>query len=176
MSVSEDWDEAVAQVAGASTPASSPALVLLYRLACDEARHALRRSPDGVREQVEDIVHKLLFEKLEAILKADNPRSYFTTAVRHAAFDLQRKDRRLMFDEGRASDHLPARGSEPDEVVIARAEAERALALLSPREQEIFSAIAEGEDRDDIAAVLGTTRANIDQIVSRARRRLAGGS
>lgn len=175
MSAKEDWQDAIAQIAEGANPASSPDLPRLYRLACDEARHALRRFPEGVRVQVDDLVHDLLFEKLASILGATNPRAFFVTAVRNAAIDLQRRERRFVEDGERSMDREPARDRGAEEVVAARAEAARVLALLSPREREIFSAIAAGEDRDEVAVVLGTTRSNIDQLVSRARRRLAGG-
>jgi DNA-directed RNA polymerase specialized sigma24 family protein len=56
-------------------------------------------------------------------------------------------------------------------VLDARAE----LLRLSPRDRAIVVAAALGEEREDIARNLGTSRANVDQIVSRARKRLSGG-
>jgi DNA-binding NarL/FixJ family response regulator len=46
------------------------------------------------------------------------------------------------------------------------------LATLTPREREVVLAVASGERPEDLAAQLKTSRANIDQIVSRARRSL----
>jgi DNA-binding NarL/FixJ family response regulator len=45
---------------------------------------------------------------------------------------------------------------------------------MAPREREIVVAVAMGEDREELARSYNTSRANIDQIVSRARRRLHG--
>ena len=48
----------------------------------------------------------------------------------------------------------------------------RALARsLSPREQQVFLGLMDGEDRDALARRLSTSRANIDQIVHRTRSR-----
>ena len=59
-----------------------------------------------------------------------------------------------------------------DDAASARQEAERVVVTLSDRERQVFAALAAGEERDDIARALGTSRANIDQIVSRTRKRL----
>lgn len=172
MSSSAEWREVVELIAGAPIPARSPELAHLYRIACEEGRHALRRFPQDLRAQVDDLVHDILFDKLGAILGATNPRGLFIITVRNAAIDLQRRQGRVDLDDGTTAERSRSPARSADQVVDARREAERVAALLSPREQQIFAAIADGEDRDDIAAALGTSRANIDQLVSRARRRL----
>lgn len=146
----------------------------LYRLACEEGRRALRRFPDRVRAEVEDLVHDILFDKLGVILGAASPRAMFITVIRNAAIDLQRREARARPDDDTDVEHVNSLANGADQVVAARLEVERVTALLTPRERQVFAAIASGEDRDDIAEALGTSRANIDQLVSRARRRLAG--
>jgi RNA polymerase sigma factor (sigma-70 family) len=177
MATSDEWREVAEQIADASVPERSPALPRLYRFAVEEARFALKSFPAAVREQVDDLVHDKLHEKLRSIVDAANPRAFFVTAIRNAAIDLLRRQRKLAPQEELdaappANDAVPA----PDETASLRIEAMRVLATLDDRERQIFGAIAAGEDRDDIAAALGTSRANIDQIVSRARRRMGGGS
>lgn len=177
MSIREEWLEVVAEVAAARVRSRSPALARLYRVAVAEARAALQSFSADIHGQADDLVHDLLHEKLDAILEARNPRGLFITAIRNAAIDLQRRDKRLARGEDavtalEASDEALAL----DDAASARQEAERLTATLSARERQVFAALAAGEERDDIAGALGTTRANIDQIVSRTRKRLGGAS
>lgn len=177
MATSDEWREVVEQIADAAVPERSPALPRLYRFAVEEARLALRSFPASVREQVDDLVHDKLHEKLRSIVDAASPRAFFVTAIRHAAIDLVRRQKRLAPQD--ELDEAPSANDAalaPDEAASVRIEAVRVLATLNVRERQIFGAIAAGEDRDDIAAALYTSRANIDQIVSRTRRRMGGGS
>jgi RNA polymerase sigma factor (sigma-70 family) len=120
-------------------------------------------------------VHDLLHEELDAILEAHNPRAYFLTAIRNAGIDLQRRNKRLVRGE-EAAPSLDRTDESPlaEEVLAVRQEAERLSATLSSKERQVFAAIAAGEEREDIARAMGTSRANIDQIVSRARKRIVG--
>jgi len=175
MSTREAWLEVVEEIAAAPVRTRSPALARLYRLAVTAATTALARFPSEIQEQVEDLVHDLLHEKLDAILEAHNPRGLFVTAIRRSAIDLQRRDRRLVQeDEDDASTQARDPSAPVDEALAARQEAERLSATLSPKERQVFAAIAAGEEREDIARAMGTSRANIDQIVSRARKRIVG--
>lgn len=173
MSGSEEWRRIVDEVAATDPPLRSRALVELYRLACADAQAALRTFAPTIREQAEDLAQDLVFEKLDTLLAAPNPRALFYTAVRNAAIDLRRREARRPTDED-PSERLPSPDASAavESQVGARLELARAQARLTPRELEIFVAIAAGDDRDDIAKLLGTSRANIDQLVSRARKRL----
>lgn len=48
----------------------------------------------------------------------------------------------------------------------------KAWAVLTDKEKDIFERLSREEPRDDIAKTLDTSRANVDQIISRARKRL----
>lgn len=173
MAGSEEWRRVTERIAHAESPRRSPELSVLYQFACKDAQFALRRFPAWVREQAEDITQDLIFEKLDALLNAPSPRGLFMTSVKNAAIDLQRKEARRPSAEEPIEDLPSNDGSAAVESrVAARLDARRITEQLTVREREIFSALAVGEERDDIAAALGTSRANIDQVVSRARKRL----
>lgn len=176
MSIREEWLEIVEEVAAARVRSRSPALARLYRVAVAEARAALQSFSADIRGQADDLVHDLLHEKLDAILEARNPRGLFITAIRNAAIDLQRRDKKLAREDEAPSAERHDEGPAVDDLLASRQEAERVAATLSARERQVFAALAAGEERDDIARALGTTRANIDQIVSRTRKRLGGAS
>lgn len=171
MSGSEEWRRIVEEISATDPPLRSHALVSLYQLACADARAALRSFSTHIREQAEDLAQDIVFEKLGALIAAPNPRALFYTAVRNAAIDLQRQHARRPRDED-PIEQLPSLDAAVESHVGARLELARAQALLTPRELDIFVAIAAGEERDDIARAFGTSRANIDQLVSRARKRL----
>ncbi len=177
MATSDEWREVAEEIAEAATPERSPALPRLYRYAVEAARLALRRFPAAVPEQGDDLVHDKLHEKLRSIVDAANPRAFFVTAIHRAAIDLLRRQKKFApQDELDAAPPANDAVLAPDEAASLHIEAVRVLAMLDGREQQIFGGIMVGEDRDDIAAALGTSRANIDQIVSRTRRRMGGGS
>lgn len=152
-------------------PCSSEHVPDLYALAVRDGRAALHRYRGALgAARVDDLIHDLLAAHLEDLVRADNPRALLATAlVRRAISWLRRKDARVVeardddgaFDGESASDAL-------DFVLDARS----AIAQLGAREQEIVFAVACGNDREQIAKELGTSRANVDQIVSRARRKL----
>lgn len=176
MSIREEWLEVVAEVAAARVRSRSPALPRLYRVAVAEARTALQSFPTDIRGQTDDLVHDLLHEKLDAILEARNPRGLFITAIRNAAIDLQRRDKKLVREDETLAVERHDEAPAVDDLLASRQEAERVTATLSARERQVFAALAAGEERDDIARALGTSRVNIDQIVSRTRKRLGGAS
>src|SRR5262249_39478723 len=98
---------------------------------------------------------------------------YFWKAVVRAAISRKRK--------GSSKIEAPPEREPPrDEAIdvaeqahVARLDLEARWARLSPKEQEILSAIRGGEDRDALARHWGTSRNNIDQIASRAKKRLS---
>lgn len=178
----DEWIAVVQCVAQSPTPTRSKEINRLYRLAMDEGRSALR-GMQWVREaEVEDLVHDKLHAELASLLLATDPRAYFCTIVRRAALDLRRKNqgkrgdgtalRAFVSVDDADFQALPAEDAPIDEALARRRQAQEVIARLSERELQVFVAIMHGEDRDDIAATLETSRANVDQIVSRTRKRV----
>lgn len=177
MATAEEWREVVDEIARAAHRTRSPAQARLYRIAVDEGRNALRNFPPDIRGQADDLVHDQLYAKLDAIVGAASPRALFITMIRNAAIDVQRRQKRFVReDEPDAEPRVADEGEPLDEATAARFEAVRVVAALTARERQVFAAVASGEERDDIARVLGLSRAGVDQIVSRARKRLRGAS
>jgi DNA-directed RNA polymerase specialized sigma24 family protein len=118
-------------------------------------------------ERILDLVHDLLASKLEAILAADEPRAFFCTALQRRAVSWVRR--------GDAAVHETTSGDEtsaPDDTDAAFVvDAKAALQALSPRDRAVAVAVALGDEREEIAVTMGTTKANVDQIVSRIRKR-----
>jgi DNA-directed RNA polymerase specialized sigma24 family protein len=172
----EDWDEVVRTLRTAELPRSHPAFAQLHRLAVLDGKSALagfRRLDDGLRE---DVIHDLIVVELEQLIAADRPRSYFMVAVRRRAIDLLRKLSRESpeLDEeasARTASGLDNTQGDPAFVLDAR----QALASLSERDLRIVTAVGLGEDREALAASHGISRAAVDQIVSRVRKRWAEG-
>lgn len=171
MSSHEDWREVIDALSVSPAPLRCPAMARLYALALKAAHDALRSHGPSVREQVEDLVHDKLFACLEDLLKASNPRGLFVTAIRRAAIDLVRRARRFDHDDETPGDHLSDPAPRADDAITSREELNALLAPLSARDREVILAAAQGCDREELAAAFGTSRANIDQIVSRVRRR-----
>ncbi|MDP3207705.1 MAG: sigma-70 family RNA polymerase sigma factor [Rhodoglobus sp.] len=178
----DEWIAVVQCVAESSGPGRGEEINRLYRFAMDEGRSALRGMQWVGPSEVEDLVHDKLHAELASLLLATDPRAYFCTIVRRAALDLRRKvqgkrgdgtARRVFVSVDDADfQALPAEDPPVDEALARRREAREIVARLSERELQVFAAIMHGEDRDDIAAALGTSRANVDQIVSRTRKRV----
>lgn len=128
------------------------------------------------RERVMDLIHDLLAEKLAEILEAGNPRAVFRTAlVRRAISWKRRGDAAVM--EDLSDDVMVAEGTSAgseEERHHFRVMARRALERLPEWKRAIVVAVASGEDRNVIAARFDTSRANVDQIVSRVQRQFKG--
>lgn len=171
MSSHEDWREVIDALSGSPAPLRSPHMTRLYTLAVKTAHDALRSHGPSVREQVEDLVHDKLFACLEDLLTASKPRAFFVTAIRRAALDLVRRERRYDHDDETPDAHLSDPSPCADDTIASREELSALIASLSARERDVVGAVAQGCDREELAAALGTSRANIDQIVSRVRKR-----
>lgn len=179
MTQSERWREAAERVLSAQGHARSAAFAEFYALAEVESQRVLQRFPPHLREM--DLMHDLLAEHSEEVLRARSPRSYFCTALSNRVIDALRAQKVRNLDTPAAQDpsggepsveSLAAPGTEVthdgrDFVIDAR----DALSSLTPREREVLAAVGYGEDRDELARLYGTSRENIDQIVSRARRK-----
>lgn len=138
----------------------------LYALALADGRSCLRTFRDLDHARKLDLIHDVLASGWNAILTAENPRAWFITALTHRTIGWVRRRGAAVVE---ASGLEPSPLSEDPAYLI---DAWRAFEALSIREQHILLADALGEPRAEIARAFGTTRANIDQIISRSRKRL----
>lgn len=119
----------------------------------------------------EDLIKDVLVAELESILKADrNPRAYFLTTLRNRAIDWKRAPASRMDPEPEAGSAGDTPTTNDEERQVFRLDAHDLLASLSERDREILLEVAAGEEREDIAERYHTSRANVDKIVSRARK------
>lgn len=167
-----EWNVVAAEIAAATSPWSSRAVVRLFALAEEDGRVALRTfrsemGDDGVR----DLIRNVVTAKLTAIVAADEPRGFFWKILTRAAISQKRRPGSLVV-ETPEHEPAPANVHETEEARLTRLDREARWARLSPKEQELLGAIAEDEDRDALARHWNTSRNNIDQLVSRARKRL----
>ncbi|MDB4971917.1 MAG: hypothetical protein JWN48_258 [Myxococcaceae bacterium] len=172
MGKEDDWEAVVAELKGAAVPRSHPALGRLHRMAVVAGVRALasfRELDDGVRE---GLATDLLMAALEKIIEAHRPRAYFVVAIRRRAIDQLEKQRRERPDAEPEAASEERDAGDPGFVLDAR----RALHAYSPRDQRILTAIALGEDRNELATFYRLSRAAIDQLYSRARRGFQEGS
>jgi RNA polymerase sigma factor (sigma-70 family) len=142
---------------------------LLYELAMKEGP-GLLGSMGIDHERASGLITDLFLRELDKLVTAQVPFPYFVTSVRHAGIDWLRKTRREVVSEPKVD-----RAGTQDEASEAVVHLRAVWQTLTPKEREIFSALQAGEDRDGIARSLRTSRANIDQLISRARKRLKDG-
>jgi RNA polymerase sigma factor (sigma-70 family) len=163
------WLRASVALRGTASPWSRPEAVTLYRLIRAEGERVLRRYRHLDRARREDIAGAVFVRALPSVVAADDPCAYARTALSHEARSwLRRRDAVVVETpadrEGVSLDS--ARRAE------ARLILRRVSGRLSPREMDVFRALAEGEEREVLARRLGTSRANVDQIVHRSRARV----
>jgi len=163
----------VAKIRLTADPFQSPHLGRLYELALADGPKLLssfrRRLGD---ERIVDLVHDLLAAKLEAIVSADEPRALFCTALQRRAISwLRRGDACVVEDPAKETASTDRTGQPEDERRGFILDAHALLDRLPVRERAMVVAIALGEEREAIAAEFGTSRANVDQIVRRVRKR-----
>lgn len=169
-----EWQDLAREIRAAKDPWPSRALVRLFALAEEDGRRALRSFTGEMDDAaIVDLIRDLLVAQLHAVLEAEEPRGFFWRALVRRAISRKRKGSSRV--EPTPEQEPPPSGplDAEEQNRISRLDRAAAWARLSPREQEVLSALAEGEDRDALAERWGTTRNNIDQIISRARRRLA---
>lgn len=175
MATRHEWDEVITRILSEQVPLRSKHLGRLYELALSDGLRCLAsyRATLG-EERVVDLIHDLLAHRLHEIITADTPRAFFyTSLVNRARSWVRRGAAKVMESSPDSSRHASSDGLEEDLrafVLDARA----ALACLSARDRSIVVAVAEGEDREEVARTHHTSRANVDQIVSRAQRRFRG--
>lgn len=144
----------------------------LYELALADGPRLLARFQRRLGdERIVDLVHDLLSSKADAIALADEPRALFCTALQRRAISwLRRGDAAIAEARPEDASERDDEGERQRFLLDARA----ALAGLSERERAMAVAVALGEEREAIARAFKTSRANVDQIVSRIRRKFAG--
>ncbi len=169
----DEWNELVGSL-GETDRTRSPRFPEFYVLAVrDGAKFLASFRASLGDERIHDLIHDVLADA-DTILRADTPRALFYTALKRRAISWKRRG------------DAPVVETPPVEVATEHAhavEARRAFVLdaqaafdaLPDRERLIVAAAALGEDRETIARDLRTTRANVDQIVSRARKRFREG-
>jgi len=165
---SEEWNAAARRLAGLEPAArwKSEDVKVLYRLALAHGPTILARFQLDT-SRVHDLVADLVSVKLDQLVEAEVPAPYFLAALGKAATSWVRRPAAAVAPEPEIE-----RAGPSDASAEAKVELERVSGRLKRDELEIFAALAAGEDRDAIASALGTSRANIDQKVSRARKRL----
>jgi RNA polymerase sigma factor (sigma-70 family) len=166
MATAHEWQLVRERIVRAPDARRSPDFRALYALAMDDGQRALRsfKKLDAARRV--DLVHDLLATRMDAILDAESPRALFMTSLGRLAIQwLRRKDAEVLEPVTPTPD-----GTDRDPA--HRLDLIRTLERLPPRDRQVLLAVAMGEDREEIARVLGTSRENVDQIVSRARKRL----
>jgi RNA polymerase sigma factor (sigma-70 family) len=147
----------------------------IYGLAVRKAElYATRR---GLADDARDIVADVLVGCLDSIVRAERPAAYFYTVFVRRILDvlshravMRRAEAAIEAEENLRQRH--AHELQPAEVSRMVAEAMEALEALTPRERDVLLAVANGMNREDIAARFGTSRDNVDQICSRARAAL----
>lgn len=174
MATAEDWrtwQESIRNVS-ADRPA---ALQALYDAARRDGRRALPAGWHISDEHLRDLVHDVLALHWAAILEAAKPRAFFKVVLRNKAIDrfrrVDKRERSLDALEEQGEQHT---GGDDPEATTRLEEVRRFLVRdLSPRDLRIFQEKAVlGHSSKEVAENQGVSAANVDQVVSRARRRL----
>jgi DNA-directed RNA polymerase specialized sigma24 family protein len=171
----QEWDEIIAKFQGEPDPLRSLHVRRLYEVALSDGPRFLasfRRSLG--EERTLDLVHDLLAEKLQAIVEAETPRAFFCRALQNRARSWVRRGDAMVVESPPDSSRETASDSSEDARRAFVLDAREALSELSERDRGIVVAAALGEDRETVAREFGTSRANVDQIVSRAQKRFRG--
>lgn len=168
--------------------AASRSVLRLYKFALQDGPriiHSFKKELGAT--VVEELSHALIAEKLAAIVEAQNPKAFFRTALVRRAITWQRRgDATVAATPDESISPKPVAGStghtqgrdigEEAERREFVHDARLILDSLSDRDRQIVVAVALGDDREAVARAFGTTRANVDQIVSRVRKLLKGGA
>ena len=131
------------------------------------------RTLDGARRL--DLALVTFVTKRGEIVAADRPRAFFRTVLYRDAVSWVRSPRsRVAADPQEAAGGFEGAPDGAEAGLVYRLDARRRFEALSPRERAALLADAEGVTREAIGHSLGASRANVDQIISRARRSDAG--
>lgn len=165
----EQWEALSRAIEAAPNPSECPALAELYRLALRDGAQVLARYRDLSLQERQDIVCDKFVTEWPAIVAAVNPRAFFVTAITRAAISTLRRKTTEHKNEGELElAAVPTGRTEVD--IVSTLDLAARLRQLSPRDQQVLRAVYEGEERETVARHFGTSRANVDQIVSRAAR------
>lgn len=170
----EEWNEVVERLRQVPEAErwQSEDVARLYMIAVKVAPGWLRgfELPTGLAE---DLAADLLAQKLNQLIDCTGRAfAFLLVSLENRAKSWKRHQGvKARYQATRAASDAPVsdepdRGQPDDEAL-------KALGLLNAKEREIFVSLGREESREDIAKRLGTSRANIDQIISRARKRLA---
>lgn len=166
------WAALVAELRAAPVSGRRQAYWRLYALARELALATRRRDFRTLEDDTAlDAVAQLFERQLDAVLDARSPRSYVRTCVRFALRSALRRQRTA---DAFVTRHGALRvGGEED--AVAALDLRRACATLGARERDVLAWVAAGFDRHEIGAWVGLSRAGVDQLVSRARRKCRPG-
>jgi DNA-directed RNA polymerase specialized sigma24 family protein len=169
------WDVLASRLRETAYPFEQPELAELWALACEEAPRVLssfRRSKRLDDERIADLTGDLLLNDLASIIDATNPQAFFVTCLTNAARSwLRRGDARVAAPGvvGGSREASQSATAAPDHAL--RIDVADFMETLSQRERDVLIGVGNDVDRQVLARLLGTSRANVDQIVSRARKR-----
>jgi DNA-directed RNA polymerase specialized sigma24 family protein len=174
--IREAWAAVVAEIRRARDPHASPALGRLYDLALKDGLAALASFHGLDTDARGDLVRDVLAAKLREIVAptTGEPRALFLVAVRRRAIDGTRRAR-VRADGATTLADMDAQRREMSDAegdLLLAIDVRRLLATVSRGDHDLLAAVFSGEDRDEVAQRFGTSRANVDQKVSRFRRRL----
>lgn len=144
-----------------------PDLGRLHELIREIAAQCLVQRFKLERSQSEELATDLLLSKLGPLIEAQVPYPYLLTSLKNAARSWLRSPKNTVGEPPKSD-----QGADGQAKAEAVAELSRVWEQLTPKEREIFSAIAAGEEREQLAARFNMTRATLDQQISRARKRL----
>lgn len=169
----DPWAAAMTALRASPAPYASAAFGALYTLVCRDGRRVLRTFRQIDDDRKDDIALDTLVTALPALLRADCARAYFATALHRAVVSWLRSPRatvaELVVESTRDAGYDGDAESCAHRRIAAR-EAFEALRGLNSRDRAVMLAEARGDSRDEIAAALGMSRANVDQVISRVRR------
>jgi len=171
-----EWEDVVQQLRASADPLRSPGVGLLYELAIRDGERFLASFRGRLdEERIRDLIHDLLAEKLRAIVHAPAPRAFFCVSLQRRAISWLRRGDAAVEEAAPEGGPTGEAAEAQEERRAFMLDAERVLHGLSARDRGVLAAVGWGGDREVIAEQRGITRANVDQIVSRANRRFRRG-
>lgn len=172
-SVSHDgWSGVCEALRSTDRPHAHAAFATLWTLALPTGRRALRRYRALDASRIEDLVRDVLVARLSEIVRAASPRAYFVSAVHNTARSWLRSPRAEVVEPDAREGYVNNALDDEEALRVFVIDGRARFAAQSSRAQRLMAADAMGWTREEIAAHEGTSRANVDQILSRARRGL----
>ena len=167
----DPWSALAAAVRGAGAPWESAAFSALYALALAEGDVVLRAFRTLDRARRLDLALDTFVTKRGEMVAADRPRAFFRTVLYRDAVSWVRSPRsRVAADPQEGVGGFEGAPDGAEAGLVYRLDAGRRFEALSARERAALFADALGVAREAIGRTLGASRANVDQIISRARR------